>query len=53
MDEKKEQNQQPQTQDLNWQHPEESDNLQKSERPNTDYMKDRDLDPETHGKVNK
>jgi len=40
-----------QDQDLVHQHPEETDNLQKSERPDSDYMKDRGLDPETHGKI--
>lgn len=42
-----------QLQDLTWQKPGESDNIQKSERPDTDYMKSRDLNPETHGKKDK
>jgi hypothetical protein len=37
-------------QDLKWQKPEESDNLQKSERPADDYMDSRGLDRDTHGK---
>ena len=39
-----------QDQDLIKQKPEETDNLQKSERPADDYMASRGLDPETHGK---
>ncbi len=39
-----------QEQDLKWQKPEESDNLQKSVRPDGDYMRDRGLNPDTHGK---
>lgn len=41
-----------QDQDLKHQKPEESDNLNKSESPDSEYMKDRGLDRETHGKVN-
>jgi len=40
----------PQQQDLLFQHPEETDNIQKSERPDAEYMKDRGLDQDTHGK---
>lgn len=39
-----------QDQDLKHQKPEESDNLQKSESPDSEYMKDRGLNRETHGK---
>ena len=39
-----------QDQDLDYQKPEETDNLQKSERPADDYMDSRGLDHETHGK---
>jgi hypothetical protein len=39
-----------QKQDLNYQKPEETDNIQKSAHPDADYMKDRNLDPETHGR---
>lgn len=42
-----------QEQDLAWQKPEESDNLQKSVRPDGDYMRDRGLNPDTHGKDEK
>lgn len=40
----------PQEPDLKHQKPEETDNLQKSERPDAEYMKDHELDPDTHGK---
>ncbi len=36
--------------DLAHQKPEETDNLQKSERPSDDYMDTHELDRETHGK---
>src|SRR4051812_1510055 len=39
-----------QDQDLNHHKTEESDNLQKSADPDAEYMKDRGLDRETHGK---
>ena len=39
-----------QDQDLAHQKPEETDNLQKSERPAKDYCDERGIDPETHGK---
>jgi hypothetical protein len=42
-----------QKQDLTWQKPEETDNLQKSEKPARDYCEDRHIDPETQGKEKK
>ena len=39
-----------QTQDLSHQKPEETDNLNKSERPADDYLKSRELDADTLGK---
>jgi len=42
-----------QDQDLKHQKPEETDNLQKSERPNKDYCKDRGIDQDTQGKEKK
>lgn len=39
-----------QPQDLLHQKPEETDNLNKSERPADDYLKSRELDPKTLGK---
>jgi len=39
-----------QDQDLINHKPEETDNIQKSERPDDAYMKSRGLDPETQGK---
>ena len=42
-----------QDQDLINQKPEETDNLQKSERPDDTYCKSRGIDPETHGKIEK
>ena len=50
MDDKKEDKKEEQAVDLGHQKPEETDNLQKSERPADDYMESRDLDKETHGK---
>ena len=35
--------------DLGWQHQDETDNLQKSETPDAEYMKDRELCPVCHG----
>ena len=35
--------------DLGWQKPEESDNMQKSETPDAEYMKDHQLCPVCHG----
>lgn len=46
----KEKEPEEQDQDLKHQKPEETDNLQKSERPDSDYMKSKELDPDTHGK---
>lgn len=39
-----------QKQDLSWQKPEETDNLQKSAKPARDYCEDRKIDQETQGK---
>lgn len=39
-----------QKQDLSHQKPQETDNLQKSERPSKDYCDERGIDPDTHGK---
>ena len=39
-----------QKQDLAHQKPEETDNLQKSARPNKDYCQDRGIDQDTQGK---
>ena len=39
-----------QTQDLGHHKPEETDNIQKSERPAKDYCDSREIDPETQGK---
>lgn len=35
--------------DLGWQKPEESENIQKSEKPDSDYMKDHNLCQRCHG----
>ena len=36
--------------DLAWQHQDETDNLQKSEKPDVEYMKEHELCPVCHGK---
>jgi len=38
--------------DLKWQHPEDSDSLQKSEKPNREYMEDNKLCQKCHGILN-
>jgi hypothetical protein len=37
--------------DLGWQKPAESDNLNKSERPDAEYMEERHLCPDCHGQA--
>jgi len=49
MSDPKEKEKEKQVQDLLHQKPEETDNIQKSERPSDDYMDSRGLDHETHG----